>query len=405
MILHIAPTPFFSDRGCHIRIAGIVQSLDTLGFDNEVCTYHLGYSPAGITTHRIAPIKGYQKTSAGPSIYKPWADLKLALLTAKHIRKTKPVALHAHLHEGVLIALLCKLLVLRPSLPIVADMQGSLVGELDTYGFFNKIPLLKWPFKILEKIVLSCATQVVCSSDDALEKFTTLVPGSKHKLHLAQDGADKSATTSSEALTALRKQYKLDEKKKCVVYSGALIHSKGLDELKQLLLACKPHGDVLQFLIIGYPTNELQAFVTTHGLENICTLTGRLPFSELNDNLALADVAVDTKNSDAGEGSGKMLNYLASSLPVVAFQTLNNESFLGSNSSLCSTVDEMRQQILTYVADATERQRAAQRNGQRFEKHYSWDVTATQLRVPYQMLGLVKPVTSAETNTQEATHG
>ena len=27
-VLHIAPTPFFSDRGCHIRIDGIVNALN-----------------------------------------------------------------------------------------------------------------------------------------------------------------------------------------------------------------------------------------------------------------------------------------------------------------------------------------------------------------------------------------
>jgi len=83
IILHIAPTPFFSDRGCHIRIEGIVRCLTELGHNNTVCTYHHGRDIQGVSTKRIKSIANYTQTSAGPSKYKLLADWRLLKLTTR----------------------------------------------------------------------------------------------------------------------------------------------------------------------------------------------------------------------------------------------------------------------------------------------------------------------------------
>lgn len=387
MILHIAPTPFFSDRGCHVRIAGIVGSLDSLGFQNTICTYHLGNDPIGLSVSRIAPINGHQKIDAGPSIYKPWADFKLALLTAKHIRKERPIALHAHLHEGVLIALLSRLLAFDFSLPIVGDMQGALVGELESYGFFKKVPFLKWPFNFLERFVMWSSTVVVCSSKHAYNKFSEEYPSAKDKLFLAQDGADVVGQVNDKELDSLRSKLQLDPEKLCVIYSGALIYSKGLEQLQELISACEADRDDLHFLIIGYPDEQLEAYINANNLNSLCTLVGRVPFDTLNNYLQIADAAVDTKRSDAGEGSGKILNYLANGLPVVAFDSVNNVKFLGSDTQLCQSVEDMRMQLILYKDDKPQRKYTSLKNSARFSEYFSWDVTAQQLVHAYQSIG------------------
>lgn len=392
-LLHIAPTPFFSDRGCHIRIAGIVRSMAENGFANRVVTYHLGYDLPDIHTQRIAPIKAYTKTSAGPSIYKLLADYRLLRLTLKQIRTASPSALHAHLHEGVLIAWLCRLILRRQELPIVADMQGSLVGELETYGFFNSVPFLKWPFKMLEKHLLRSADWVVCSSEHALEKFTRDYPELSHKIRLAQDGADTPAPGDEQTLSNKRQALGIDQDKLCAVYSGALLESKGLDQLQQLILECRELSSCVHFLIIGYPVDELEAFLDEHNLSDMCTLTGRMEFNELNTYLALADVAIDPKKSDAGEGSGKMLNYLANGLPVIAFNTVNNASFLGEEARLCDNVQDMKALIEHYRRFPEERTAVAARNKARFSACYSWQVTQRQLAESYASVKLAQPDT------------
>jgi glycosyltransferase involved in cell wall biosynthesis len=82
-------------------------------------------------------------------------------------------------------------------------------------------------------------------------------------------------------------------------------------------------------LILGFPNVEhYREMVGQLGLAEHVTLTGRIPYEEAPSYLALGDVAVAPKIS-ATEGSGKLLNYMAMGLPVVAFDTPVSREYLG----------------------------------------------------------------------------
>ncbi|MEM7359446.1 MAG: glycosyltransferase [Pseudomonadota bacterium] len=384
-ILQIAPTPFFSDRGCHIRVEGIIRCLDELGFRNRLCTYHHGRDIDGVDTVRISPIANYTQTEAGPNKYKLWADWKLLWLAVVQTRKLKPDVIHAHLHEGVMIGLAVKLLFFWRRIPLLADMQGSLTGELDTHGSFNKLPLLRWPTRLLERFLMWAADYIVCSSEHSLALISREFSVPTEKISLAQDGADPVAPGEPESRQQLRASLNIAQDKTLVMYTGALLESKGLNELKSLLRACADQPD-LHFLIIGYPTDNLQPFLQEHGLESSATLTGRVQFEALPSYLNAADIAIDPKFSDAGEGSGKMLNYLAAGLPVVAFANENNRVFLPDDSKLAGNVEEMAQLLSELAKDHNYRQERGEANRQHFTQHFSWQTTRTQLANAYTSL-------------------
>ena len=46
----LAPTPYFADRGCHVRIYEEARALIGLGHEVRIVTYHLGRDMAGIPT-------------------------------------------------------------------------------------------------------------------------------------------------------------------------------------------------------------------------------------------------------------------------------------------------------------------------------------------------------------------
>ncbi len=381
-VLHIAPTPFFSDRGCHIRIEGIVNCLADLGYENLVCTYHHGREVAHVDTSRISTIKNYTKTEAGPSKYKLWADWKLLWLTVKEIRRTSPAVIHAHLHEGLMIGLIAKALFFWKDIFLIADMQGSLVGELETHGSFDNKAWLKWPVRAIEASLMFFAKTIVCSSHHSLEKLKTEFNLNDAKVSLVQDGANMAESLSPEERMSLRTELGLPLDKRVIVYSGALLASKGLNELKQLIsLLCK-HAKV-HFLIVGYPVDDLEAYLQQHNLTELCTLTGQVEFEKLPNLLKLADIAVDPKMSNAGEGSGKMLNYLACALPVMAFKNQNNHEFLPAETTLAKSVDEMAQQIEQVLEYEDKIHEMGASNLAHFKQHYSWDKTKAQLQVVY----------------------
>ena len=64
-VVMVAPTPFFSDRGCHVRILEEARGLIRLGAEVTLCTYFLGDTPEGLDVHhhrvlvdkRTAPVR------------------------------------------------------------------------------------------------------------------------------------------------------------------------------------------------------------------------------------------------------------------------------------------------------------------------------------------------------------
>ncbi len=380
-ILHIAPTPFFSDRGCHIRIEGIVRCLSELGYENTVCTYHHGRDIASINTKRIKIIANYTQTAAGPSKYKLLADWRLLILCTKEYRRLRPQVIHAHLHEGLLIGLLIKWAFFWHRTPVIGDMQGSLSGELEAHGSFKKKSYLKWPIKSLEWCLMKFADHILCSSQHSLEKIQQDFSVNPNKVSLAQDGADKSKPLPKNRKDELQKKWSLPKDKTLVVYSGALLESKGLSELKTIIKAA--NSEIIHFLIIGYPTENLQPFLEQEQCQNVCSLTGQIDFEQLSEFLCLADIGIDPKNNNAGEGSGKMLNYLACGLPVVAFSTLNNIEFLPKGTPLAKDaghVVELLDELAKNQALIKSRSIA---NLKQFEEHYSWQVCKLQLECSY----------------------
>ena len=74
------------------------------------------------------------------------------------------------------------------------------------------------------------------------------------------------------------------------------------------------------FVIVGYPVEESQAFVESLGVADKCIFVGQVDYFLLPQYLYLADLAVDPKLDEAGEASGKIINYMGAALPIVCFE-------------------------------------------------------------------------------------
>lgn len=116
-VLHIAPTPFFADRGCHMRVRGLILALNKRGVNNLLCTYHHGRDVEGVKAMRIMNIPAYTKLEAGPSPWKYLADILLLFKVCQTIWRTKPDIIHGHLHEGSLIGWMARWLFFWRRLP------------------------------------------------------------------------------------------------------------------------------------------------------------------------------------------------------------------------------------------------------------------------------------------------
>ena len=52
-VLMIAPTPFFADRGCHVKIFEEIKAFSKRGIKVVLTTYHIGRNIDGIDIRRI----------------------------------------------------------------------------------------------------------------------------------------------------------------------------------------------------------------------------------------------------------------------------------------------------------------------------------------------------------------
>jgi glycosyltransferase involved in cell wall biosynthesis len=160
-ILMVAPTPFFADRGCHVRILGQAKALINLGHHVTLCTYYLGRDIDGIPTVRTLVVPWYQKLSPGPSWHKFYIDVLLLWKVLVACRKSRPDVIHTHLHEGIVIGKIASRLF---GVPLVADIQGSLADELLAHKFIPKVGLVLALVRWLEKRISRMPSHIIASS-------------------------------------------------------------------------------------------------------------------------------------------------------------------------------------------------------------------------------------------------
>jgi glycosyltransferase involved in cell wall biosynthesis len=374
--LHVAPTPFFSDRGCHIRIRGLVLGLSAHGSKNIVCTYGLGEEVPNVTTVRCPRIPGYTKTAAGPSIFRFVADPLLVWTVARQIRTFRPHILHCHLHEGVLIGWLAKFLAFSPSLKIVFDMQGGLGSELVSYGHLRR-QWLRRIIHLVERFIVKRADTYSCSSQVSVDLLTEEFSVAQSRIEHVPDGVDVPLDLPAPAFSN-------SEDLPVAIYTGGLSESKGLGMLKEIIKETADRGVDLRFVVVGYPVEEMQNYLSITGLGN-CELVGRIAFSELATYLSDASICIEPKSAETSEASGKLLNYMASGRPTVCFDTPNNRrilnvcGFFAERATAASFVDQL-ELILEDPLRASQRALEARRI---IQEQYDWRSSASLIMNRY----------------------
>ena len=383
-VLHVAPTPFFSDRGCHIRIRGLIHALDRAGVQNLLCTYHLGREVDGVTTRRTWPIPGYSRLEAGPSGFTYLADVLLFWVVLREVLRFRPDVIHGHLHEGALIGWAASKVFFWKRIPVVFDMQGSLVGELEQHAYVRQGGWKRRMFVAIERFVDHRPDRIACSSaasqSVAAREFG--VPG--ERLHIVPDGFDV-APAHPRVADELRQTLGFPPEQPVLVYTGALLPVKGLDRLHEVLAGVADRDLAVNVLLVGYPVEATQAFIGRHGLADRCRLAGRIPFERLGDYLALGCVAIEPKDADSGEASGKLVNYMAAGLPVLCFDTDNNRAMLGTAGIYAPRGDvaQLLDGLEQLLGNPALRARLSREARQRARERHSWDASAATLVAVY----------------------
>ena len=163
-VLMIAPTSFFSDYGCSVRILEEARVLKRLGHELTVCTYRNGQDVPGLRIRRTASIPFREHYEVGSSPHKIAFDLLLFWTVLRAALRQRPDVIHAHMHEGAFIGLIVGRLL---GIPLVFDFQGSLTGEMLDHSFLHRDSLFYRPLRWLEERIDRLAPMILTSSHNA----------------------------------------------------------------------------------------------------------------------------------------------------------------------------------------------------------------------------------------------
>ena len=373
-ILNIVPTPFFADRGCHMRILGEMKALANYGYQNIIVTYHNGRDLEGLDIRRIINIPWYRKLEAGPSIHKFYMDILLFFKAAAVYFKEKPAIIYGHLHEGAFVGGLIKYLLTFGREPLVFDVQGSLTSELDTFNWIKGRKPVRWFFHTLEKFICRMPDFFICSSVSNGDIIKNRFHINPDKVRVVIDGVHTDFF-STPPKKGFKEELGIPEDAPLIIFTGALLAAKGIWNLVSAIpLVLKKRKDV-HFLIVGYPVEETAVKVRELGVGENVHLTGMVDYFDLPDYLLVSDIAVEPKVDKAGEASGKVINYMGAGLPVVCFEGKNNRRFLGEGGiyAVDDKVENLAAQMIWAVENPDEAKRLGELNRKRVEEVFSWN--------------------------------
>ena len=381
----IAPTSFFSDYGCSVRILEEARVLQRLGHDLVVCTYRNGQDVPGVQIRRTPSIPFREHYEVGSSLHKIGFDFLLFWTVLRSALRRRPDVIHAHMHEGALIGLAVSRLL---RIPLVFDLQGSLTGEMLDHRFLHKDSFFYRPLRWLERAIDRRSSLILTSSANARDMLVAEFDCCADRIQPVPDCVDTAffypvVEEDRAAVSQLKAHLGIPPEQKVVAYLGLLAHYQGTDLLLRAVSQVVAQRDDVHFLIMGFPAVEhYRQLAQELGVSRFVTFTGKVPYEQARGFLALGDVAVAPKLS-ATEGCGKILNYMAMGLPVVAFDTPVSREYLGAQGIYArpGDADSLAQALLTAL-NGNHRSQAAQLR-QIAAECYSWDHAASAILQAY----------------------
>jgi len=382
-IMMLAPTPYFTDCGCHVRIYEEARALIRCGHNVRIVTYHLGRDIPGIPIWRIPNIPWNKKLFVGPSWHKPYLDVLMFYRALKLARDFRPHLIHAHLHEGAWIGGRLKK---RLGIPLIFDCQGSMTGEMIDHGFIKEGSLLHRLFSRQERrINHGSADYIITSSAPVARELIDRWGVASNKVEPLLNGVD-TIQFKPHQRNEVRTKLRLPLDIPLVVYLGMLNRNQGIDTLLSTIVQLKSKGSPIRFLIMGFPEEEYRNKAIELGIDRMIIFTGKIDYTKATFYLSAGDLAVSPKCSLI-ESNSKLLNYMSCGLPTVAFDTPGNRELLGDAGIYANYDDssDLASKLAGLMSNKDERDRLSRLVRERAEQQHSWDIRGKALDEIYRV--------------------
>ncbi len=272
-------------------------------------------------------------------------------------------------------------------IPCVADLQGSLTKELSDYKFAGRNRIVYGMLKAVEGWVDRGSDHVIVSSDAMISDLRDRFNVPSERITLVKDGVGRGffEPPDEENVRATRRELGIREGDRVVVFLGVLTRLQGVEILMDAIPRVLDERDDISFLVIGFPGHEdlARRFAETGCRERVI-FPGRMPYLEISEALAIADLALSPKISET-EGNGKLFNYMAASLPTIVFDNKVNREILGDDGIYLGdrAPDVLAGAILEALDDGEEIAGRGSRLRERAREQASWSQNRTTMEAVY----------------------
>lgn len=367
----LAPTPFFTDCGSHVRIYEEARALVRFGHSVRIVSYPSGRDMPDIQTDRISIPALLKKLPLGSPWFKPYLDFLLMnqALTCAH--SFRPHLIHAHLHQGAGIGARLKK---RLGIPLLFDCQGSLSEALVDQGAVTAGSVLHRLVRRQERSINTGPADFIITSSTPLARDLVKQWGiAKSALWPMIDGVNTTLFRPGNR-AEVRVKLNLPPDVPLVVYLGTLNRAQGIDTLLSAIVQLKSIGSPLRFMIMGGGHEVYRATAHDLGIERMIIFTGTIDYTKAPIYLAAGDIAVSPKLC-LTESNSKLLNYMACGLPTVAFDTPGNRELLGDAGVYAEygECSDLAAKLTWLTGNAAERDRLSALGLAQVEQRHTWD--------------------------------
>lgn len=389
-VLMIAPTSFFADYGCHVRILEEARILQQLGHQVTIVTYHNGRDLPDLDIRRTLPIPWRQHYEVGSSRHKIAFDALLGVKTLQLLLRNRYDLIHAHLHEGALIG---QVLGGMAGVPVLFDFQGSLTEEMIDHRFLRRESKVYPPLRGLEQRIDRKSRVIFTSSANAQNVLIEQFGVRPDQIRTLPDCVNTrtfrpASAFAAEELEAVRRRWNISSDARVIVYLGLLAEYQGTTHLLQAMQRIRTLRSDVYLLLMGFPGVDFyQAKAAELGVSDRVIFTGRVSYEEAPQHIALGEIAVAPKLS-LTESAGKLLNYMAAALPTVAYDTQVAREYLGPAGRFAErgNVDSLLEHLLDLLDHPAEAQAAGERLRRRAIEQFEWQRAGLQIVDAYRFL-------------------
>ncbi len=303
-ILIIAPTPFFSHRGCHIRIYEIIKNIENK-YEPVILTYPVGENIQGFNIIRTPKIFNNTKDfKIGPSFIRVIYDFFMLIEGVKILRRKKIRFILSFLHEGIIIG---KILAFFFQKELISDIQGSFAGEISEHTRIKEGGFLFDWIQFIEQYLLLLPNKITLNTKYLASRI-------RRKVSVIPDFPPSRIKISKDS-------------EKTIIFVGVLTKYQGIEYLLRMMGYFKGK-EKIKLYIIGYPNiDKYKKLAQEMGVAKNVEFLGKVSYFEIGNYLKNGMVAISPKISQF-EGNGKLLLYLAYHLPIVVFDTPVNREIL-----------------------------------------------------------------------------